>query len=99
MATVDSAICMGMSARVTTRRRTVIQLRFATQSSRARTVRQGSFRLRAEVRHVAHGLKELLRVEKEPVRRAVYHATRVRVPSRACRRVRAFKPNSRHTTQ
>jgi hypothetical protein len=47
----------------------------------------------------AHAFQEIFRIEKEPVWRAIYHTTRVRVPSRACRRVWAIKPNSRHITQ
>ena len=41
----------------------------------------------------AHGLPEILGIEKEPVRRAVYPASRVRVPKRACGRVWGIKPS------
>src|SRR5215471_9066746 len=40
-----------------------------------------------------HGLQEVLRIEKEPVWRAVYHASRVHVPKPACGRVSGIKPS------
>ena len=40
----------------------------------------------------------IFRIEKEPVWRAVYHASRVRVPNLGCRRVWAIKPSQRSGT-
>ncbi len=37
--------------------------------------------------HLTVGYLLVFRIEKEPVWRAVYHASRVRVPNRGCRRV------------
>ena len=39
--------------------------------------------------------KSTFRIEKEPVWRAVYHASRVRVPNHGCRRVWGSKPSQR----
>jgi hypothetical protein len=61
-----------------------------TQFQEQLPAEQPDVRSRAEL---THDLQEILRIGKKTVRRAVYHASRVRVPNRACRRVRGIKPN------